>query len=73
MYDFGGGTFDVSVLEIGDDVIEVKSTDGYSHLFPPMRVGSAPRNVFSTQRVYSLYHGKFFFAGKKSISKVFAI
>ena len=32
VYDFGGGTFDISVLEIGDDVIEVKSTDGDSHL-----------------------------------------
>lgn len=32
VYDFGGGTFDVSVLEIGDDVIEVKATDGDSHL-----------------------------------------
>ena len=32
VYDFGGGTFDVSVLEIGDDVIEVKSTDGDTHL-----------------------------------------
>ena len=32
VYDFGGGTFDVSVLEVGDDVIEVKSTDGNSHL-----------------------------------------
>src|SRR5664279_200833 len=32
VYDFGGGTFDVSVLEIGDDVFEVKSTDGDSHL-----------------------------------------
>ncbi len=32
VFDFGGGTFDVSVLEIGDDVIEVKSTDGDSHL-----------------------------------------
>ncbi len=32
VFDFGGGTFDVSVLEVGDDVIEVKSTDGDSHL-----------------------------------------
>lgn len=32
VFDFGGGTFDISVLEIGDDVIEVKSTDGDAHL-----------------------------------------
>lgn len=32
VYDFGGGTFDVTVLEVGDDVIEVKSTDGDSHM-----------------------------------------
>lgn len=32
IYDLGGGTFDVSVLEVGDDVIEVKSTDGDSHM-----------------------------------------
>ncbi len=32
VYDFGGGTFDVSVLDVGDDVIEVKSTDGDSHM-----------------------------------------
>jgi molecular chaperone DnaK len=32
VYDFGGGTFDVSVLEVGDDVIEVKSTDGDSRM-----------------------------------------
>lgn len=32
VYDFGGGTFDVSVLEVGDDVIEVKSTGGDTHL-----------------------------------------
>ena len=32
VYDFGGGTFDISILEVGDDVVEVKSTDGDSHL-----------------------------------------
>lgn len=32
VFDFGGGTFDVSVLEVGEDVVEVKSTDGDSHL-----------------------------------------
>src|SRR3989338_6033658 len=32
VYDFGGGTFDVSILDIGGDVIEVKSTDGDSHM-----------------------------------------
>jgi len=32
VFDFGGGTFDVSVLEVGGDVVEVKSTDGDSHM-----------------------------------------
>jgi len=32
VYDFGGGTFDVSVLEVGDNVVEVKSTNGDTHL-----------------------------------------
>ena len=32
VYDFGGGTFDVSVLEVGDDVVEVKSTGGDAHM-----------------------------------------
>ena len=32
VYDFGGGTFDVSVLEVGEGVIEVKSTNGDTHL-----------------------------------------
>ncbi|MCH2535491.1 MAG: molecular chaperone DnaK [Bdellovibrionales bacterium] len=32
IYDFGGGTFDVSILEVGDNVVEVKSTNGDTHL-----------------------------------------
>jgi molecular chaperone DnaK len=32
VYDFGGGTFDISVLEVGEGVIEVKSTNGDTHL-----------------------------------------
>ena len=32
VYDFGGGTFDISVLEVGDGVVEVKSTNGGTHL-----------------------------------------
>jgi len=32
VYDFGGGTFDVSVLEVGDDTVEVKATGGDTHL-----------------------------------------
>jgi molecular chaperone DnaK len=32
VFDFGGGTFDVSVLEVSEDTIEVKSTDGDSHM-----------------------------------------
>ncbi|MFN9893679.1 MAG: molecular chaperone DnaK [Acidobacteriota bacterium] len=32
VFDFGGGTFDVSILEVGDGVVEVKSTDGDTHL-----------------------------------------
>ena len=32
VYDFGGGTFDISVLEVGENVVEVKSTNGDTHL-----------------------------------------
>lgn len=32
IYDFGGGTFDISVLEVGEGVVEVKSTNGDTHL-----------------------------------------
>ena len=32
IYDFGGGTFDISILEVGDNVVEVKATNGDTHL-----------------------------------------
>ncbi|PIQ99111.1 MAG: molecular chaperone DnaK [Nitrospinae bacterium CG11_big_fil_rev_8_21_14_0_20_45_15] len=32
VYDFGGGTFDISILEVGNNVVEVKSTNGDTHL-----------------------------------------
>ncbi len=32
IYDFGGGTFDISILEVGDGVVEVRSTNGDTHL-----------------------------------------
>jgi molecular chaperone DnaK len=32
VYDFGGGTFDISILDVGDNVVEVKSTNGDTHL-----------------------------------------
>src|SRR5262249_31393278 len=31
-YDFGGGTFDISILEVGEGVVEVKATNGDTHL-----------------------------------------
>ena len=32
VYDFGGGTFDISILEVGDGIVEVKATNGDTHL-----------------------------------------
>ncbi|MBI3072028.1 MAG: molecular chaperone DnaK [Deltaproteobacteria bacterium] len=32
VYDFGGGTFDISILEVGDNIVQVKSTNGDTHL-----------------------------------------
>lgn len=32
IFDFGGGTFDISILEVGDNVVEVKATNGDTHL-----------------------------------------
>ncbi len=32
VYDFGGGTFDISILEVGDNIVEVKATNGNTHL-----------------------------------------
>ena len=31
-FDLGGGTFDITILEVGDDVFEVKATNGDTHL-----------------------------------------
>jgi molecular chaperone DnaK len=31
VFDFGGGTFDISILEVGESVVEVLATNGYSH------------------------------------------
>src|SRR5438477_11787053 len=32
VYDFGGGTFDISILQVGDGMIEVRATNGDTHL-----------------------------------------
>ncbi|GAI57385.1 unnamed protein product, partial [marine sediment metagenome] len=32
VYDFGGGTFDISILDVGEDTVEVKATGGDTHL-----------------------------------------
>ena len=32
VYDFGGGTFDISILDVGSDTVEVKATGGDTHL-----------------------------------------
>ena len=32
VFDFGGGTFDISILEVGDNIVEVKATNGDTHL-----------------------------------------
>jgi len=45
VYDFGGGTFDISVLDIGDGVFEVKATNGDTHLGQPVRFYPNPHRV----------------------------
>ena len=68
VFDLGGGTFDVSVLEIGDGVFEVKSTAGDNHLggdnfdkaivdwlvaeFKKTRASTCPRDPMALQRLY---------------------
>jgi len=39
VYDFGGGTFDISILEVGEGVVEVKATNGDTHLGGDNRIG----------------------------------
>jgi molecular chaperone DnaK len=39
VYDFGGGTFDISILEVGDNVVQVLSTNGDTHLVSRPRSG----------------------------------
>src|SRR2546428_270662 len=53
VFDLGGGTFDVSVLDVGDGVFEVKSTNGDTHL-----VGGSPRMPIIQQLVKDLLGGK---------------
>src|SRR5437762_2394582 len=59
VYDFGGGTFDISVLEVGDGGVEVKSTNGDTHLGgEPMEMNEAvpeavPRRVPLVQKFVS--------------------
>jgi molecular chaperone DnaK len=53
VYDFGGGTFDISILEVGENVVEVKSTNGDTHLGGDnldQRVPSSGRTRGSTSR-----------------------
>ena len=62
VYDFGGGTFDISILEVGEGVIEVKSTNGDTHLggdnIDQRVVGLAGRRVPQGLRAGSAQQGQ---------------
>src|SRR2546430_924092 len=63
VFDLGGGTFDVSVLDVGDGVFEVKATNGDAHLTPPqidevVLVGGSTRMPIIQQLVKDLLGGK---------------
>ena len=60
VYDFGGGTFDVSILEVGDSIVEVKSTNGDTHLglfhLPPcLLTGTGTLHVNKTLETRSMF------------------
>src|ERR671923_1009441 len=61
VYDFGGGTFDISILEIGDGVFEVKSTNGDTFLGGEnfdMRLGGYPADEFQKEQGIDLRRDK---------------
>src|SRR5881296_788350 len=52
VYDFGGGTFDISILEVGEGVVEVKSTNGDTHLAATTSIrGSSSGSRASSRRI----------------------
>ena len=58
VYDLGGGTFDVSIIEIGDGVIEVKSTNGDTHLGGDLKrqLKKLRKNYHQLQLQISTFH-----------------
>ena len=54
VYDFGGGTFDISILEVGEGVVEVKATNGDTHLGGDDRIGDLLTEVVLRRRLQLL-------------------